>query len=617
MTSAPTTWLQTYLHKLVEHPQFVVTRAVAPLWLIREGAEQTDRMDLTPSAARVTIQMAAELFPRLALIGPAGAGKTTLLKQLAIGQAELIIAGERQGYAHGDATATLPLYIDLSHFERNIEATLATTFEIEPPPLAKLAHDRPLLFLLDGLDELMPGIQLTALATIAKAIVALGTQARWIATCRSEHLALFRPWLGACEARSIRPLPQRDVLGAFQQHSPAIAAWLQRSDDLVSLAARPRWLASLIDLQQAALLQPPYSRGRVLAEWLPAVIAATLKAHPRLVEPPAAIRALSILAAEMTQGQSETIAHATAIDLLAVQTRATDPTATLQLLNDAGILTIEAERRDLSFSHPTLRSFAQALYLVGTPPDQWPPTIFSRAWSNTVVLSYSLCDKPEQVLRRLLDSDAVTLTARCLINSEPPDQFEQLLDRSGTLTPPLRIMLADAFAAEGLTKVALDQLERAGAEGYDEAGLFGRLGELYSGVEQWRHARVAYEQALLRESGDLRYRHRLGVICGRLGDLDQAAAALQTVVSAQQEQLAEATHELGNVYLAQERTEQAIQSYRQAASAQPGRSAYRRSLAGALRRLGHTEEAAIILRLLIDEDSSDAAALAELGQVCA
>ena len=80
MISISTTWLQTYLLKLVEHPQFMATRSVAPLWLIREGAEQTERIDLTPSAARVTIQMAAELFPRLALIGPAGSGKTVTHK---------------------------------------------------------------------------------------------------------------------------------------------------------------------------------------------------------------------------------------------------------------------------------------------------------------------------------------------------------------------------------------------------------------------------------------------------------------------------------------------------------------------------------------------------------
>ncbi|HEU5101224.1 MAG TPA: tetratricopeptide repeat protein, partial [Roseiflexaceae bacterium] len=329
------------------------------------------------------------------------------------------------------------------------------------------------------------------------------------------------------------------------------------------------------------------------------------------------MHALAILAADMTQHQAETIGYTAAIGLLAEQRAAAEPAAILQLLHDAGILAIGSERQELGFCHPTLRSFAQALHLVETPPEQWPPAIFSRAWSSTVVLSYSLCDRPERVLRRLLDSDAVALTARCLIDAEPPEQFEQLLNRSGTLTPPLRIMLADAFAAEGLTSVALEQLERAGAEGYDEAGLFGRLGELYSSTEQWRHARVAYEQALLRESGDLRYRHRLGVICARLGELDQAAAALQAVVSVQQERLAEAAYELGNVYLAQGRIEPAIASYREATNAQPGQASYRRSLAGALRRGGRGEQAEALLRQLIDENSSDAAAFAELGQVCA
>src|SRR5687768_11495911 len=118
MTLTPTPWLQAYLRKLLEHPQFVAARSVAPLWLLREGAEQADRIDLTPSATRVTIQMAAELFPRMALSGPAGAGKTTLLRQLAFGQAELIIAGDRHKGGRGDTITPLPLFIDLSRFER-------------------------------------------------------------------------------------------------------------------------------------------------------------------------------------------------------------------------------------------------------------------------------------------------------------------------------------------------------------------------------------------------------------------------------------------------------------------------------------------------------------------
>ena len=232
--------------------------------------------------------------------------------------------------------------------------------------------------------------------------------------------------------------------------------------------------------------------------------------------------------------------------------------ATLQLLSDAGILTIEAERQSIGFRHPTIRLFAQALYLARLQPDQWPAMVFNRAWSDSVVISYSLCDNPEMILRRLLASDAIALTARCLIDAEAPEYFEQLLTRSGTLTPPLRVLLADAFASEGLTAVALDQLERAGAEGYDEAGLFGRLGDLYSSSNQWRHARVAYEQALARESDDPRYRQRLGVIYSRLGDFDQAAVALQAVVEAQERRLAEAAHELGHVYLEQGKIEHAL-----------------------------------------------------------
>src|SRR4029079_15903143 len=85
MTYASSHWLQAYLLKICEHTLFNAARSVVPLWLGREGAtEPADRTDLTPSATRVTIQMAAELSTRMALIGPAGAGKTTLLRQLFI-----------------------------------------------------------------------------------------------------------------------------------------------------------------------------------------------------------------------------------------------------------------------------------------------------------------------------------------------------------------------------------------------------------------------------------------------------------------------------------------------------------------------------------------------------
>src|SRR5262245_55720724 len=304
MTDTTTDWLHTYLQKLCGHPLFTAARSVAPLWLVREGAgEHTNHNDLAPSATRVTIQMAAELSTRMALIGPAGAGKTTLLRQLAIGLAEQF-PNIRQGNGRGDASTPIPLYIELARFAGSIESTLAAQFEIAAPTLDQLARERPLLFLLDGLDELAPSLQLTSLAMISATIAALGTQARWIAACRSESLALFRPWLGAVEVRAIRPLLPRDVLGAVQQHNPDLAAYLQRAEDLVSLASRPRWLAGLLGSQAAAAIPPAYSRGRLLSAWVPAVVAATLEAHPQALEPDVAMLALPALASAMAQRQS-------------------------------------------------------------------------------------------------------------------------------------------------------------------------------------------------------------------------------------------------------------------------------------------------------------------------
>ncbi|MEO7908713.1 MAG: tetratricopeptide repeat protein, partial [Roseiflexaceae bacterium] len=616
MTHASASWLQAYLQTLCEHPQFAQARSVVPLWLAHEGvAELADRSGLTPPASRVTIQMAAELFTRMALLGPAGAGKTTLLRQLAIGLAETLRAGERGGERRGEAILPIPLYVDLALFKGSIEEAIADYFDLTQPILADLAAERPLLFLLDGLDELAPSMQLAGMAAISATLTGLGTQARWIAACRNEALPLFRPWLDMVEVRGIRPLLPRDLLGTIESQNPELASWLQRTEDLVSLATRPRWLAGLMSLRSLATLKPPFSRGRLLAAWVPAVVAATLEAHPTAVTTDEALLVLPELALALQQ--NGTIGYTEAGTLLESERQSVDPRAILQLLSNAGILTIDAERQSIGFRHPTLRSFAQALHLAQLRPDQWPAMVFNRAWSDSVVISYSLCDDPEMVLRRLLASDAIELTARCLIDAEIPEYFEQLLTRSGTLTPPLRVLLADAFASEGMTAVALDQLERAGAEGYDEAGLFGRLGDLYSGIGQWRHARVAYEQALTGKSQDLHYRQRLGVIYSRLGEFDQAAVALQAVVEEQERRLAEAAHELGHVYLEQGKIDHALESYRRAIAGLPDESIYQRSAASALRLLGRTQEAETLLRGLLAEDSSEAAIHAELGLVYA
>lgn len=48
----------------------------------------------------------------------------------------------------------------------------------------------------------------------------------------------------------------------------------------------------------------------------------------------------------------------------------------------------------------------------------------------------------------------------------------------------MRVRLADAFSTLGLTAAAIAQLEQSGAEGYEETGLFRRLGNLYAQTAQ-------------------------------------------------------------------------------------------------------------------------------------
>src|SRR5687767_4082208 len=112
MTNASSGWTQLYLQALCANPQFSAAVAVAPLWLAHESGEAIEERGISaPTAARITIQMAAEMFPRLVLVGPAGAGKTTLLRQLARGLAEAILLEENQARRSG-APAPLPLYIE-------------------------------------------------------------------------------------------------------------------------------------------------------------------------------------------------------------------------------------------------------------------------------------------------------------------------------------------------------------------------------------------------------------------------------------------------------------------------------------------------------------------------
>ena len=631
-------WAHSYLEALCAQPHFSIARTVAPLWLATDVGHSTETG--TPISAPLTIQMAAEIFPRLALVGPAGAGKTTTLRALAIGLAEAFLSGNSRA-AWSGANAPLPLYIELARFQGSIEATLAAEFDIgAPPPLDELARERPLLFLLDGLDELPPATQLTSLAALTHALAATGAQTRWISTCRSEYLGLFRPWLNGAEVRVLQPLRPRDVIAQVQrQVGDVAAAWVQRNDDIIHLATRPRWLAALIEARDA-LNAPIQSRGQLLATWMPAIVTAALAAHSRPISASQAVQALIDIARLLDQQTQENLSFDSAITAIEVSAyvpetqlavgalrqpapmhgrtlRAMTGEAALLALIDAGILTLDAERRTIGFRHPVLRSFAQALLLARIRPDQWSSAILSRAWMDAVIFAYSLSEDRDAVVQRLLATGAVGLTARCLIDAEDPAHYDELLERSGSLTPPLRVMIADAFAAEGLDRAALEQLERAGNEGYDEAGLFGRLGDLYSRSGQWRLARAAYEQALAREADDLRYRQQLGVVCSRMGELEQAAAALETVLDAQQKRSAAAAHELGHVYLQQGRFARALEAYRHAAQQQPGEPAYRRSVATALRRMGRSEEAKAELRDLIAGSGGDAATYAELGEVYA
>ncbi len=590
-------WLIAYLNGLRRDEAFVAAQDTATLPLRRESDDQM------PGQVRTTLQEVAAA-PQLAFIGPAGAGKTTLLRQMAAAAADACLDGLRRGLA-ADELPPIPILFDVARLHGTLEASLAAHLGPSVPPLSVLTQRYKVLLLLDSLDRLPASAQLSGLAAIRQTLIALGGRVRWAVTCRSDMLDLFRPWLDNALIYQIEPLSIQQVREALEHvHGPDTTAWLGEQHDLIELARRPRWLSALL----RTLTPHATARGPLLTTLMSHVLMET--AGTRIE---GLLRVLPELAASIEQ-------HGRALTPMEAQLAladCADSTAMLRLMLDAGILVEEPQQQQISFAQPLLFDLARALGLAQVLPRTWPDVALTRPWRETLTLAFGLHGERIAVLSWLLDHEAAELTARCLAETLAPEQFETFLAKSGGLTPAMRVRLADAFTNLGLSAAAIAQLERSGADGYEETGLFRRLGDLYAHTAQWRHARVAYTQVLAREPDDLRYRKRLGIACSRLGEYAEAEVALQSVIASLRQIQAEAAAELGHVYATQGRLEIALAAYQQAVAAQPGTPAYHRGMATTLHRLGRSAAAEDILRDLLSVRSDDAEAHADLGQIYA
>jgi Flp pilus assembly protein TadD len=590
-------WLIAYLNGLRRDEALVAAQDTPSLPLQREPDGQQRGGPLTTLADVATVA-------QLAFVGPAGAGKTTLLRQLAADATQACLDGVRRGLATNDLPP-VPILFDLAHFQGSLEASLAIHLGPHAPRLATMAQHFTILLLLDGLDRMPAATQLAGLADIRSTLAALGGRVRWATTCRSDTLALVRPWLATAQIYQIEPLAVEHVQAALEHaHGSSAADWLREQPELMQLVRRPRWLAALLQ----NLPPSPIARGPLLAALLMCVLSETSALPVTDL-----LQVLPELAAAMEQfGRGLTI-----VEAQATLADCADPAAVLRLMLDAGILVQDAQQHTSHFTQPLLFDTARALGLAHMPPTSWPDVALTRPWRETVLFAFGLHHERITVLRWLLDHEAAELCARCLAETVAPEQFELFLAQSGGLTPALRVRLADAMSVLGLSAAAIAQLERSGAEGYEEIGLFRRLGDLYAHTAQWRHARVAYTQVLAREPDDLRYRKRLGIACSRLGEFAEAETALQSVIAALRHIQAEAAAELGLVYATQGRLEIALSAYQQAVAAQPGTPAYHRGMATTLHRLGRSAAAEDILRDLLSVHADDAEAHADLGQIYA
>ena len=253
-----TTWIKTYLDAYIAHPATIAVRALPPLSVTNETGDRGRSQQLT-------LRQAIDQSPRLLVVGAAGAGKSCSLRLQAMTMANVVLNEQRTTKQKN--TPLVPIYVDLAQFRDSIEQTISESVGVSAPVWRELS-DRSLVFFIDGLEQLRSDIQLTALSSIATLMSTLGTQARWVLTCRSEALPLFRPWFSTADVRALRPLPPRDVVAYVRTQCGDAAALLLEGDDAaVVLAGRPRWLGAYIQLMSREQAPPLQLRGKLLWEW--------------------------------------------------------------------------------------------------------------------------------------------------------------------------------------------------------------------------------------------------------------------------------------------------------------------------------------------------------------
>lgn len=607
------TWLKTYLQALAAHPASTAVRALPVPSLALEGAERS-------RANPLSLRQVIEQHPRILVVGAPGAGKTTSLLQSAVQ-----LADAYRWDVRGAKTKTqlVPLFVDMARFRDSIEQTIVDVYGVPMPPTWRELTPLSLVFYLDGLEQLPTETQLTALSHVAALMSTIGPQARWVMACRSEALALFRPWFSTAEVRSIRPLTTKDIVAAVREY--ADDAWvsaLEHDSAVIALASRPRWVTALRAVLQAGTVGASAVRSRFLWAWL----SATLTAAD--AEPAPALALLRTLHQQFGE-QSDTWAlvdvvlrlgvtgpsHATVAQQLLGAPADSPDVAALRDLVAAGILTYDYEHQALTYRHPLIRSAVRAQHWLTRPAAEWT---LAQVTSDDDALSIAvdLSDNQPAVLRRLFELGLVRPAVKAILQGGEPERIDTLLQSAGVKTASMRIAVADILQQEGAVVQARAQLEGISGDQRRDADVLRRIAELAVTQSDWPAAVEAYELLCALRPDDLAARRQLGTAYSNTGAYDAAAQSLHALIGIYRRQGASVAHELGVIALRQQDYPAALKAFDQALAEIHDDPGLYRAKGQALEALQRYDDAYAVLQGALGRLGDHPDILAALGRVC-
>lgn len=556
------TWIKAYLQALHTMPVSHTGRGSLPHTLQTIAHERTRQQS-------ATLRQAFEQHARLLLIGPAGAGKTTALLQLAQQLAE---PGTDTRTSKQKTPAYLPIYIDLRQFVDSLEQTINVMYGCGVPPSWRELSSRSLVVMVDGLEQLPHDVQLMALSHLSSVMNTLGAQARWILSCRSEALSLFRSWFNSAEVRAIRPLNATDITAYVRTHcSDAFADLLSQDETMLALASRPRWLDALVDAyQQTKSPERIVIRSGWLWDWFDQLFnqlnadsgsaeQLLIALHAHFADSNDDWALVDVIQQLRTSvGSNAVIAH----QLLGAPAGDADVVA-LQALINAGLLQFDYELQLVSYRHAMIRSAVRARVWLQKDPADWTVTQIVGD-DDALAVAFDLAEHRPQVVKRLLELGMTRPAVKAIIHGPHATQVKSLLQSAGVTSASARMDIAQILQSEGAYAQARQQLEGITGDQRNDSTVIRRIAELAMLQEDWPAAVQAYEYVSRLQPDDLHSRTQLAVAYGKLGSLDAATGSLKNLLNTYRRHAAAVAKELGNLYVRQHDYPAALDAYNEA-----------------------------------------------------